>query len=174
MAKLFQVTCLVLFLGMICGWRSSYFFNDPFFSSSFDDAFDDDDWFSSPTFEDIDEEFRQMSNFSSPFFSGDNDQFNELKKKLDAAPSVCSTIENIPPSKVIARNNRRKLFRSTNTTTCVKELNNDGMKYIYKEIKIIDDQNKTISQGSYYQSFTINEFNTTTTTTTTTPSNTTV
>jgi hypothetical protein len=164
MAKLFQVTCLVLLLGMIYGWHSSYFFNEPFLSTSFDD-----DWFPSSEFDDINEmmeksreDFRQMFNFSPSFFMTNNEEMTGIKKKLDSISPVCTTTENLPTTKTIQQYNRRKQFRITNTTICIKELINDGMKYIYKETKITDNQDKIISQSNSYQSFTINVFNDTT------------
>ncbi len=157
MAILFQVTCLILLLGMIYGRRFPSFFNGPFPSTSFDDSFDDDDWFPSSEFDDINkmeeesqQEFQKIDDFSAALDKANNDEMVKMKTKLDAVPAVCTTTENLPTTNT---------SRATKTTTCVKELINGTMKYIYTEVKVTDDQGKIISQNSGYKSFTFNQFN---------------
>jgi hypothetical protein len=158
MAILLQVTCLTFFLSMIYGWGFSTF-DESYPSTYFDGPFDD-YWSSLPTFDDSDEimdrmqqNFQRMFARLSSLSKANVADMDEAKKKLNAIEPVCTTKINSPTTTTSIENNRRKQFRTTQTTTCVKELVIDGTKHIYTEQKVTDDKGIIISKSNYYQSF---------------------
>jgi len=160
MAILLQVVCFTFFLGMIYGWDYSNF-DEPFPSTYFYRPFNN-YWPSLPTFDDFDEimatmqqNFQQMSAGLSSLSTANVGYVDEAKKKLDAVEPVCTTKINSPTTTSI-ENNRRKQFRTTQTTTCVKELVTNGTKYMYTKIKVTDDKGIIISKSDQYQSFSVN------------------
>jgi len=162
MAILLQVTCLTFLLGMTYIWGFPSFFDEPF-----DEPFDD-DWSSLPMFDDFDrmmatslQEFQQISALSSAFFKAHSNDMTKIKNKLATVTPVCTTTPNSFTTTVI-QNNSQQQISSTQTTTCIQELIINGIKYIYREIKVTDDQGIIISQNSDYQSFTVNTINNTT------------
>jgi hypothetical protein len=166
MAILLQLTCLTLLLGMIYGWGFSYSFDEPFPSTDFDEP-SDDFWSEPSTFDDFDKmmaevrkESQQMSAWSSSFFKNHSDDMKKIQNKLADVTPVCTTTPNSSTTPMTAttliQNNRRKRFRNTQTTICVKELIGNGTKYIYKDVTVTDDQGAIISQNNGYQSYMIN------------------
>ncbi|CAF2954367.1 unnamed protein product [Rotaria sp. Silwood2] len=96
---------------------------------------------------------------SSSFSMNDMDDWMEDRKKLDAVEPVCTTTTLDPPSTTSIQKNRRKKFRATQTTTCIKELIVDGKKQLYKEMNVTDDKGVLISQSKIYQTMAINTMN---------------
>ncbi|CAF4064559.1 unnamed protein product [Rotaria sp. Silwood2] len=167
MTTLFQITCLLLLLSVSYGWRFSSFIDESFPSTYFNDHFDNHSS-SSSTYYGFSkmmitmlQHFQQMSNLSLSLAKSNAADLMEGKKKLDNVSPVCTTTINLPSTRSI-KNNRRKSLRTTQTTTCVKELIIDGEKQIYKEITVTDDKGIVISQINSYESISINATNDTT------------
>lgn len=166
MGILIQLVCSMLLVSVSSARHTSSIFDQPFFNSYFDDTFDNDPFFSSgfddfdDIFAKIDQQFERLDNISSKFFQANTEQMNAIQMKLDAVTPVCNTTENSPTSTVT--NNvlvQSEQVRPTKTTVCYKELIEGRMKYIYREVKVTDDQDRILSQTSGYKSFTINTLN---------------
>ncbi|UJR07817.1 hypothetical protein I4U23_012100 [Adineta vaga] len=95
------------------------------------------------------ERFQYLMN-SSPFPSDETDD----RKQLDAIEPICNTTINSSAS-------RRKKFRETKTTTCIKELILNGKKQIYTATNITDENGILITQSKVYQTISINTLNNT-------------
>ncbi|CAF3845866.1 unnamed protein product [Rotaria sordida] len=163
MAIIMQVISLILLLGMAHCWTypSSYDQNLP--SNNFRGLINNNN--NNSTFVSIFDEMNKMMQmmrqrlFSFPSFSTNHmDDWMEDRKKLDAVEPVCTTTTSDPSS---IQNNRRKKFRATQTTTCIKELTIDGKKHLLKEMNITDDKGVLISQSKIYQTMSINTMNNT-------------
>jgi hypothetical protein len=153
----------MLLVNVASARHTSSMFQSPFISSYFDDTFDNDPFFSSEfdDFDDIfakmDKEFERFDNMSSAMFKENNEQMAKIRIKLDAIAPVCNTKED----SITSTTEQSKLLqvRPTKTMVCYKELIEGQMKYIYQEVKIMDDQNRVLSQSSGYKSHTINTLN---------------
>ena len=85
------------------------------------------------------------------------DSWMEDRKQLDAIKPNCTTKTNTPST----QNNRRKQFRTTQTTTCVKELILNGKKHLYKEVNITDENGILISRSKFHEAIMISTPNNT-------------
>lgn len=154
---LLQVACLTLLLGITSGRRSSVF-DEPFLSPSLDDTTDE--WFPTDVFDDFDKMLTEMRQgfptMSSSVFEEHGDNTALIKKKLADVKPVCTTTGKPNSTTAIPssiQNNRRKRFRETQTTTCIRQKIIDGTKYIGTEKKVTDDKGHIISDTNNYQSF---------------------
>ena len=158
MAALMQITCLILFIGIAHSWQFPSMFNKQLSSNPFRGLMNNNNSFAA-IFDDMNKMMALMNQrfqniFDSSSFSTDD------RKKLDAVEPNCTTTVNSPRSTSIQKG-RRKKFRNTQTTTCVKELILDGKKQFYKEMNVTDDQGILISQSKTYQTILINTNNNT-------------
>lgn len=114
----------------------------------------------------IHQRFQKLLNFTSSKFedksfisTGSTDW-----KILDSIEANCTTttnnntMNNSTTRRTLQRN-RRKFLRPTKTITCVKELNKDGKRQIYKEVNVTDDKGNVLSHSQVYQLFSLNQSN---------------
>jgi hypothetical protein len=74
----------------------------------------------------------------------------DIQKKLDAVQPVCTTTTVDASPAASTRKSRRKKLRSTQITTCVKELIVNGQKHFYEEINTVDDKGVLVKQSKSY------------------------
>ena len=72
-----------------------------------------------------------------------------IQKQFDAMEPTCTTVTSSPTT-VSPRKSRRKQHRTTQTTTCIKELIIDGQKHFFEEISTTDDKGVLIKQSKSY------------------------
>ncbi|CAF3513005.1 unnamed protein product [Rotaria sp. Silwood1] len=163
-----QITGLILLLGMAHCWTYPSFFDQNSPSNNFRNTVNNNSTFLS-IFDDMNKMMAMMNQHfqrlfgSSSFPMNDIDDWMEDRKKLDAVEPVCTTTTTSDsPSTTSIQKNRRKKFRATQTTTCIKELVIDGKKQLYKEMNVTDDKGVLISQSKIYQTISLNTMNDTT------------
>lgn len=162
MATLMQITCLILFIGIAHSWEFPSMFNKQLSSNPFRGLINNNNSFAA-IFDDMNKMMALMNQrfqniFDSSSFS--THDWMEDRKKLDAVEPICTTTVNSPRSTSMQKG-RRKKFRNTQTTTCVKELIIDGKKQLYKEMNVTDDKGILISQSKSYATIIINTNNNT-------------
>ena len=72
-----------------------------------------------------------------------------VQKQFDAMEPTCTTVTSSPTT-VSPRKSRRKQHRTTQTTTCIKELILDGQKHFFEEINTTDEKGLLIKQRKSY------------------------